>query len=133
MSENFNEKELENEKYSKNYSDNSFWDKIASFAKKVGAKGIYAALILYFVLQRDDVPTTSKAIIIGALGYFISPIDLIPDFIPFAGFTDDIGALILAIGKVSMYIDANVKEQAKNKIKDWFNLSDSEISSLLNF
>lgn len=133
MSKNIDEKELEDKKYSETYSETSFWNKVKEVAKKVGAKGIYAALILYYVLQREDVPKKAKAIIIGALGYFIFPLDLIPDITPLIGYADDIGALLLAIGKVSMYIDKSVKDQAKIKIKDWFNLNDDEIDLLIKF
>lgn len=79
--------------------------------------------MLYFVLQRDDIPYKVKGIIIGALCYFIFPIDLIPDML---GYTDDGGALLLAVGQVSMYIDENVKNSAKQQMKQWFDISDAE-------
>lgn len=131
MENNFNEKELENKKYSEAYSEESFWDKLKNVAKKVGSKGIYAALILYYVLQREDVPTKSKAIILAALGYFILPIDLVPDMIPLLGFTDDVAALYIIIKKVKEYINEEVKSQAKEKMKDWFSISDEELDKLL--
>ncbi|MCX0419278.1 YkvA family protein [Clostridium perfringens] len=58
--------------------------------------------------------------IIGALGYFIFPIDFLPDIAPIVGYTDDLGLLIPALGAVAFYIDDEVKEQAKKKLKDWF-------------
>ena len=39
-------------------------------------------------------------LITGCLGYFILPIDLIPDFIPIAGYTDDVAGMIFAIKKM---------------------------------
>lgn len=131
MSRNINEEDLKDKKYTESYSEDSFWNKVKEVALKVGAKGIYYALVLYFVLQRDDVPYHAKAIIIGALGYFIFPIDLIPDVIPVVGYTDDVGALVLAIGQVSMYIDENVKNSAKKQMKQWFDISDAELSDLV--
>lgn len=133
MKNEFNEKELENQKYSEAYSEESFWDKVKEVAKKVGAKGIYAALILYYVLQREDVPTKSKAIILAALGYFIFPIDLIPDMIPLLGFTDDVTALYIVVKKVSEYINEDVTAQAKDRMKDWFSISEDELNKLLIF
>ena len=38
-----------------------------------------------------------KAIIIGALGYLISPLDAVPDAIPIAGLSDDLGVLLYVI------------------------------------
>lgn len=129
MSKNVSEDNLKDKKYSDAYSDDSFWGKMKGVAKKVGAKGIYYALILYYVLQKDDVPKSSKALIIGALGYFILPIDLIPDLMPIVGYTDDIAGLLLVVKQVWMYVDDDVKEDAKFKMQEWFNISDDELNS----
>lgn len=129
MSNNIDEKELNNKKYSDVYSDSSFWDKLKKFATKVGVKGVYYAVTLYLVLPKDDVPMKAKGIIIGALGYFIFPIDLIPDLIPVAGYSDDIAGLLLALGQVSMYVDESVKREARSKIKTWFDVSDEELEA----
>lgn len=58
--------------------------------------------------------------IYGALGYFILPLDMIPDVIPGAGYTDDLGALAAAIGIVSMYVTDEVKASAARKLEEWF-------------
>lgn len=128
---NFNENEFNNSKYRNAYSNSSFWDKVKIVAKKIGSKGIYYALILYFVLEKPDVPVKDKTIITAALGYFIFPIDIIPDVIPVVGFTDDWAVLLLAMIRVSMYIDEDVKNKSKIKIKEWFSISDSELENLL--
>ena len=70
------------EKYQGNYSESGFWNKVKKVALKAGAKVIYVALILYYELADPNVSPKEKAIIIGALGYFILPLDLIPDAIP---------------------------------------------------
>jgi uncharacterized membrane protein YkvA (DUF1232 family) len=54
------------------------------------------------------------------LGYFISPIDAIPDVIPFVGYSDDLGVLVAAVATVSTYITDDVKAKAKAKLQDWF-------------
>ena len=106
--------------HGKHYSDEKFWNKLIKYAKKAGVKVVYAALILYFTLQRPDVPKKVKLIIIGALGYFILPFDLIPDVAPGIGYVDDLGAIMIALTQVAMYIDQDMKDQAKSKLKDWF-------------
>ena len=89
------------------------------------------ALTLYYVLQKADIPVAEKGIIIGALGYFILPIDLIPDFIMGFGYTDDIGAMLIAIKKSMKYVDEEVKNQVYLKLNDWFNTDYEEIEKIL--
>ena len=80
-------------KFEKDYSEESFFDKILKYAKVIGVNLIYKALQLYYVLQKPDVPAADKGIIIAALGYLISPLDYISDPIPVASYTDDALAL----------------------------------------
>ena len=75
---------------------------------------------LYYVLQKRDIPLKAKATIIGALGYLILPIDLIPDFIPLLGFTDDAAAIAVALSVVNNYLDDEVNTQAKAKFDSIF-------------
>ena len=107
-------------KYSNEYSEESFFDKIIKAAKKAGINVIYAALVLFYTFKKATTPGWAKTTIIGALGYFISPIDAIPDLTPVIGYSDDLGVLALALVTVAMFIDDEVKIKAKNKLKDWF-------------
>ena len=56
---------------------------------------VYAALILYYTLQSDTVSLKDKTMIVAALGYLISPLDVIPRAIPIAGLGDDLGGFAL--------------------------------------
>ena len=106
--------------YANKFSQSEFAEKIARIAKRAGAKLVYAALILYYTLQTDKVSKADKAIIIGALGYMISPLDVIPDAIPIAGLTDDLAVLLYVLKKVWTGIDPEIVEQAKSKLSRWF-------------
>lgn len=108
------------EGYSKNYSEKGFFDKVTSTIKKAGLALIYKALQLYYVTENPNCPMKIKAAIFAALGYFISPIDLIPDFTPFVGYSDDAGAIALALAMAHMYIDDTVRQKAQDKIKSLF-------------
>ena len=107
-------------KHEKYYSDSNFWDKVKTIAKKAGNKLIYNALLLYYVLQSPTTPIDQKTLIIGALGYFILPIDIIPDFIPVLGFTDDAATLVSVIKTISKNITPEIKEKAHNKSNEIF-------------
>lgn len=107
-------------KYKDNYSNEGFTDKISRIAKRSGAKLVYAALILYYTLQSDKVSVKDKAIIIGALGYLISPLDVVPDAIPIAGLGDDLAVLIYVVHKVWAEVSDDVKQKAHAKLTQWF-------------
>lgn len=107
-------------KYSKHFSDDSFWEKVKKFGMKAGVSVIYTALLLYYTLQKPTTPAWAKTVIIGALGYFILPFDLIPDITPGIGYGDDLSALAGALLSVAMFIDEDVKAKAKERIVIWF-------------
>ena len=122
---------LEKEEYKKEYNEKSFFDKLKKVLKVVGVKGVYMLLLLYNTLQRKDIPPKEKSIIIGALGYFILPLDALPDITPIVGYSDDIFALGMAILKVMPYIDDEMKEKSREQIIKWFKIPESELNLLI--
>lgn len=116
----------ETDRYTEHYSEEGLWKKIQQVAKRAGVKVIYYVLLLYYALESPNTSSTDKAIIIGALGYFILPIDLVPDFLVGLGYTDDLGALAWALCRVLKNITPEVTMQAQNKLKEWFGEVDEE-------
>lgn len=112
------------QKYKDKYSQAKFVDKIQRIAKRAGARMVYAALILYYTLESENVPLKEKAIIIGALGYLISPLDVMPDAIPIAGLSDDLAVLIFVLHKVWNQVSDEVKTKARGKLSKWFDLDE---------
>lgn len=123
---------FEKEEYKKEYNEKSFFDKLKKVLKVVGVKGVYMLLLLYNTLQRKDIPPKEKSIIIGALGYFILPLDALPDITPIVGYSDDIFALGMAILKVMPYIDDEMKEKSREQIIKWFKIPESELNLLID-
>ena len=118
-------------KYESEFSFDNLMNKIKESAKKAGLKAIYMALLLYYALESPTISTMDKAIIYGALGYFICPIDIIPDILPFIGLTDDIAVLAWAFSRVKKNVTDMTREKAKTKLKIWFgNYDESEIDDL---
>jgi uncharacterized membrane protein YkvA (DUF1232 family) len=118
----FNEGQLV--KYGDSYDEESFWEKIKKVAKMAGCKLVYAALLLYYALCSNTVSTADKALIIGSLGYFILPFDLIPDFIPMVGYVDDLAALVFTVKKVYDNITPEISARARQKVTELFGTVD---------
>ncbi|CEQ16301.1 MULTISPECIES: YkvA family protein [Peptostreptococcaceae] len=68
-------------KYNSYYSEKSLFNKIKSVFSEAGLSIVYGAWLLFYALKDSNVPIKAKATIVGALGYFISPIDLIADIL----------------------------------------------------
>jgi uncharacterized membrane protein YkvA (DUF1232 family) len=102
------------------YSESRLWDKLVAYARAAGKKVIYEVLQLYYAAQSPGTPVWAKSTIYGALGYFISVLDAIPDFTPVAGYSDDLGVLALAIAVVSAHVTPEVKARAAAKMREWF-------------
>ncbi|MEX0776101.1 MAG: YkvA family protein [Phycisphaeraceae bacterium] len=111
------------------YSDETFWDKLKRYALVAGKPVVEMALQLFYALQAPKTPKWAKTVIIVALAYFILPVDAVPDVIPVAGYTDDLGALAAAIATVHMYITDDIKHMAKAKLEQWFGKVDTESGS----
>ncbi len=75
-----------------------FWDKLRKTLGRVPF--IEDALAAYYCATDGKTPIYVKAVLMGALAYFIIPYDVIPDFIPGLGFTDDAAILATAISAV---------------------------------
>lgn len=110
----------EKNEYTEAYSEASYWQKLKGFASKAGREVVERSLQLYYAAQGEDTPLWAKTVIYGALGYFISIIDAVPDITPIVGYTDDLGVLVAALAAVAVNVTPEVKEQAKEKAVDWF-------------
>lgn len=106
--------------YSGEYSESKLWSKIKKVAASAGKSLIYNVLLLYYVMLEPTVPIAYKTMIIGALGYFILPLDLVPDVIPVAGYADDAAALAALVKTVNDCITPQIKAKANAKLAEWF-------------
>ena len=107
-------------KYQGSYTEPGLWAKIAKAAQKAGIKVIYLALLFYYVLKSGTTTRKDRSLILGALGYFILPLDLIPDAIPVVGFSDDLAALIAVYVAMKRSITPEIELQAKSRLEKWF-------------
>lgn len=102
------------------FNDSAFWEKIRHFANTAGRALVEHSLILFHTLKDADTPAWAKGAILSALAYFISPLDLIPDFFPVVGYTDDFAAILAAIGAVAMHVKPTHRKKAADTVAKIF-------------
>lgn len=127
MNDKINKEKLD--KYKSAYNEQNLMTKISRFAKKAGLNTTYYVLLLYNMLVSSTIAFKDKSIVIGALGYFISPLDVIPDVILGTGFLDDASVLTLALGAVVNSITSPVKNTAKKQLHKWFNYKEEDLDN----
>lgn len=108
------------------YSEASLFRKLKKYARAAGEELVEKSLVLYYTLQKSDTPLWAKTVIYSVLGYFILPLDLIPDALPPLGFTDDLGAILAALATISLHVTPDVKEKARARMSEWFVMEDDE-------
>ena len=89
---------------------------------KAGRAIAQPALEGFELIMDNSTPPQVRLSIMGALTYLIVPFDLIPDFIPASGFSDDLVALTAVISLWQHHITPEIKFRAKSKLDKWFPL-----------
>lgn len=105
--------------YSQHYDDHSLKRKLARTAKSLARVVLEQLLVLFHVMKDRDTPLRAKMIVASALGYFILPLDFIPDWIIGAGYTDDAAAIAAALAAVGAHIKPEHKTKAKAQAERW--------------
>ena len=72
----------------------------------------------YFAMRDPRTPTRARLTLIGALAYFVSPFDVVPDFILALGFVDDASILLAALAAVRSSIHEEHREAARKALAD---------------
>ena len=105
--------------YEKYYDEDRFLRKLKNTVVKLGEEVAIRLLMLYYLLISGKVPIKVRLLIVAALGYFVMPADVISDFIPALGFTDDVAFLTYAFNQASKYADNSIKKKAEEKLNSW--------------
>ena len=100
--------------YGRHFSEASFQEKILAVGKLAGEAVLLPLLKGFYVLKSKTTKAGEKAMIIGALGYFIFPMDIIPDFLPaILGFGDDLMVISFVLAKIQSNITPEIEEKAR--------------------
>ncbi len=92
-----------------------FFPKLARVLANVPyAEDLVAA---YYCAFDKTTPLRAKGILIGALAYFILPVDVVPDFILGLGFTDDMAVLLAAFNVVRTHVNQSHRDKARDTLE----------------
>lgn len=104
----------------KYFTESKFGEKMLNYAKVLGTKIAYYSFLLFYAFKSPNTPKSAKLTIAGALGYLILPIDVVPDFIPLVGLTDDAAVIVYAVYRIISHIDEPIKQKADEKMRKFF-------------
>ncbi len=92
-----------------------FWPKL----RKVASRIPFAAdvLSIWFCARDPATPLRAKAVLFGALAYFVSPVDAIPDVLAGVGFTDDAAVIAAAIAIIGAHLKPAHKQAAREALE----------------
>ena len=92
-----------------------FWIKF----KQVLAQLPFAEELLaaYYCEFDKETPRHVQAALLGAIAYFVLPLDMMPDVLPLLGFTDDAAVLAAAIRMVASHITQEHRDAARAALK----------------
>ena len=114
-------------KYADCYNPGALFDKIKQVAVKAGVKLVYIVLILYYATLDKELPVKDRLMVLAALGYFILPVDFIPDMLP-GGFADDTAAMIYVLKQIWTNLMPATFDKAKGRLQEWFgDVQDSDL------
>jgi uncharacterized membrane protein YkvA (DUF1232 family) len=96
---------------------------LARLLRRAGRTVARPALECYEMVVDGATPHQARLTVLAALTYLMVPLDLIPDFLPAAGFSDDMVALTALLGLCSRHITPAIRSRAKDRLDRWFPLS----------
>lgn len=76
-------------------------------------------LAAYYCARDPETPLYARCALFFAIGYFIMPFDLIPDFIPVVAHIDDAAVMLLALRLVSHRVTPDHRESARRRLDAW--------------
>jgi uncharacterized membrane protein YkvA (DUF1232 family) len=92
-----------------------FWSKLRSSISRIPFAE--DAVASYYCATDTSTPTKAKALLLGALAYFVMPVDAVPDFVALLGFTDDAAVLMAAIQTVRVNMRPDHYDRARETLK----------------
>ncbi|MCZ4106888.1 YkvA family protein [Brevundimonas diminuta] len=92
-----------------------FWPKMRRTAARIPFAG--QALAAWYATQDPKTPLAAKGLILGALAYFVMPVDAIPDIFAGIGFTDDAAVIAAVLATLGAHLKPRHHDQAAQALK----------------
>ena len=93
---------------------------LSRLLRRAGRTVARPALECFEMLIDGATPHQARLTVLAALTYLVLPLDLIPDFIPAAGFSDDLVAITALLGLCTRHLTADIRDRAQRKLDRWF-------------
>jgi uncharacterized membrane protein YkvA (DUF1232 family) len=100
-------------------------DNLKTWAKRIKRDG----MTLWFAGKNPRTPWYAKALGVFVVAYALSPIDLIPDFIPVLGYVDDVLLLPVLIWLTIRLLPPEVLAECRSQADEWMQTKGSKPSS----
>lgn len=97
----------------RHYSEEAFWQKLGAMPRTAGLAVVERAVTLYVILTDRATPAWVRLLVIGALGYFIWPLDAVPDVVPVVGLADDAAVLLLTLLQIGQFITPSIEHRVQ--------------------
>lgn len=108
------------EVYKNEYSEEKFLDKLGRVARRIGSKAVFPLLVLFYSTLDKSIPIKTRVTVLAALGYFICPLDILPDALPVLGFTDDMAAVTFVLRQIWNNLNRDTVDKARRQLRRWF-------------
>lgn len=94
------------------------WQTIHQYLKQWARNLKNEIIAMYFVMKHPKTPLYVRILVAIVVGYALSPIDLIPDFVPIFGYIDDMILLPLGIALIIKIVSKNILQECREKAKN---------------
>ena len=88
---------------------------LREWARRIKRDGV----MLWFACRDPRTPVWLKVLAFGVVAYALSPIDLVPDFIPVLGYLDDVILLPVLIWLIVRWLPNDVAREGRQQAADW--------------
>tara|TARA_R110002072_G_scaffold534_7_gene4096 strand:+ start:6730 stop:7089 length:360 start_codon:yes stop_codon:yes gene_type:complete len=105
--------------HSKFFNESKLIRILKKHALSLGSKLIYQILVLLHLLKSDKTPRKTKLAIVAALGYFVFPLDAIPDFLP-GGWIDDGIVIVKLLKSIQSAVTPEIEQEAQGSYQKIF-------------